>query len=277
MDCDIAYYEYYDCEVHSHIDFVTESGKDADCTYYLYFPKDTEIDEDTPVIAYTTHGGGVAEDERALALTWAANQDTKAIFVIPYSDKPGAVCASLEDARTVLNGKGNFDAVSGQGTSSGGRAMIRAALKSVYPDSNYSFRFGNIIAYDPAEQSEYTNITEQTEALRALADQGTVLFIQTDSSSHGSNPFCNHYAQLYSELGGTSVVAEITSASHEGKFIKPMTHNSMNWAIGLGELLEDDDYQNTWYYYQDGEKIPASLEEATALVRGERIAEDSSG
>lgn len=267
MNTDIAYYEYYDCEVYDHISFISESGKQEECTYYLYFPKDAELDETTPVIAYTTHGGGVAEEERAMALNWAAGQDTEAIFVIPYTDRPEAVCASIEDARVGLNGKGNFDAISAQGTSSGGRAIIRAALKSVDADEDYGFRIANIIAYDPAEESDTDNITGQTSAMRALAEQGTVLFIQTDSSSHGSNPFCSRYAQIFSELGGTAVVAELDSASHEGKFIKPMTHNSMNWAIGKGELIEDEDYRNCWYYYLDGIKFDSSLAEATELLR----------
>ncbi|MBR1566739.1 MAG: hypothetical protein IJ649_08245 [Oscillospiraceae bacterium] len=264
----MAYYEYYDCEVYNHISFTSASGKEEKCTYYLYFPKGTETDETTPVVAYVTHGGGVAEEERANALHWAAGQDTEAIFVIPYTDKPEAVCASIEDAKDRLNGKGDFDAVSAHGTSSGGRAVIRAALKSTDKDTDYSFRFANVIAYDPAEESETANITGQTEAMRALAQQGTILFIVTDTGhAGGSGDYCNRYAQCYSALGGTSIVAEMDSASHEGKFIKPLTHNSINWAIGRGTLLEDDTYENTWYYYQDGVKYGTTLAAATELLQ----------
>ena len=268
MDYDIAYYEYYDCEVHDHISFTSESGKQEECAYYLYFPKDTELDESTPVITYITHGGGVAEEERATVLSWAGEQDTEAIFVVPYTDRPEAICASLEDARVQLNGKGKFDAVSGHGTSSGGRAIIRAALKSASADEDYHFRFANVVAYDPAAESRLAKITGQTAALRSLADQGTVLFIQTDTGrDDGSGTFCNRYARVYSSLGGTAIIAEIDSASHEGKFIKPLTHNSLNWAIGRGSLLEDEGYRNAWYEYRDGVKLESTLKEATELLQ----------
>ena len=150
IDADIAYYEYYDCEMVDHVSFASESGHEQEFFYYYYIPKDGEIDETTPVVAYVTHGGGTSEDERALALHKAASQDTRAIFVIPYTDRPDAVCASIEDARSRLNGKGNFAAISGHGTSSGGRAIMQAALESVNPDADYGFRFANIFAYDPA-------------------------------------------------------------------------------------------------------------------------------
>ena len=57
------------------------------------------------------------------------------------------------------------------------------------------------------------------------------------------------------------------SASHEAKFIKPLTHNSINWAIGRGPLLEDDTYENSWYYYQDGIKFDTTLAAATELLQ----------
>ena len=268
MDFDVAYYEYYDCEVYDHISYISESGKEEECVYYLYIPKEANIDDTTPVVAYITHGGGVAEEERANALHWAAGQDTEAIFVVPYTDRPDAVCASIEDACVRLNGKGNFDAISGHGTSSGGRAIIRAALKSTDKDADYSFRFANVIAYDPAQESEITNITGQTEALRALAQQGTIWFIQTDTGHNGgSGDYCRRYAQAFSVLGGTVITAEMDSASHEEKFIKPLTHNSINWAIGRGPLREDDTYENAWYVYLDGIKFDASLAEATELLQ----------
>lgn len=153
--------------------------------YYYYIPKDGEIDETTPVVAYVTHGGGTSEDERAFALHKAAGQDTRAIFVIPCTDRPDAVCASIEDVRYRLNGKGNFAAISGHGTSSGGRAIMQAAVESVNPNADYGFRFANVFAYDPAEQTDTTNIREQSDALRRLAEQGTVFFIQTDTDSEG--------------------------------------------------------------------------------------------
>lgn len=268
MDFDVAYYEYYDCEVYDHISYISESGKEEECVYYLYIPKEADIDDTTPVVEYITHGGGVAEEERANALHWAAGQDTEAIFVIPYTDRADAACASLEDARVRLDGKGNFDAVSGHGTSSGGRAIIRAALKSTDKDAGYGFRFANVVAYDPAEESETANITGQTEAMHMLAQQGTVLFIQTDTGRYGgSGAYCNRYAQEFSELGGTAIVAEMDSASHEAKFTKLMTHNSINWAIGRGPLLEDDTYENVWYCYEDGVKEETTLAEATALLQ----------
>ena len=268
MDFDVAYYEYYDCEVYDHISFTSVSGKEEECTYYLYIPKDAETDDTTPVVVYITHGGGVAEEERANALHWAAGQDTEAIFVVPYTDKPEAVCASIEDAKDRLNGKGDFDAVSAHGTSSGGRAIIRAALKSTDKDADYSFRFANVIAYDPANESETANITDQTEAMRALARQGTVLFIETDTGREGgSGDYCNRYARCYSVLGGSAIVAEMDSVSHEAKFIDPLTYNSINWAIGRGPLLEDDTYENTWYYYQDGIRYDTTLAAATELLQ----------
>ena len=269
IDADIAYYEYYDCEMVDHVSFASESGHEQECFYYYYIPKDGEIDETTPVVAYVTHGGGTAEDERALALHKAASQDTRAIFVIPYTDRPDAVCASIEDARSRLNGKGNFAAISGHGTSSGGRAIMQAAVESVNPDADYGFRFANIFAYDPAEQTDTTNIREQSDALRRLAEQGTVFFIQTDTDSEGhggSGAICNRYARAYSEAGGTAIVAEIESASHENKFIMPLTHNSINWAIGRGQLIEDEVYRNNWYYYLDNIKHPSSLEEAGHIL-----------
>ena len=273
MDFDVAYYEYYDCEIVDHVSFVTESGKPADCSYYLYFPKDAEIDEDTPVVAYVTHGGGVAEEERAYSMHWAAGQDTSAVFVIPYTDVSTAVCASLEDARQRLEGKGAFDRISIHGTSSGGRAIMRAALKSTDPDRNYGFRFANICAYDPARETSLSPVTEDFQAMVQLAETGAVLFIQTDrdsdGSSGGSGEICNRYAEIYSEAGGIAVVAEIKtgSESHEEKFIKPMTHNSLNWSIGKGKLAEDEHYRNDWYYYKDGVKYETTLDDATALLQ----------
>ncbi len=273
MDCDvpeIAYYEYYDYQQSEGVKFTSASGKNYECVYYVYTPKDIEADENTQVIVWVTHGGGVADEERAIALNHAASWGTEAIFVIPWSDRPEAVCACIEDAKEKLEGKGNFDALSGQGTSSGGRAIIRAALESVDPEEDYSFRFKNVIAYDPVQESYTTNITGNTEGLKALAEQDTVIFFQTDTDhgghSGGSGSFCNDYARVYSELGGTSIVAEIFSGSHEKKFIKPLQHNSIAWAGGLGELIEDECYGNYWFYYHDGEKIPSKLETATLLL-----------
>lgn len=249
-------------------------------TIYIYIYNDDdaesaheEIDGDTPVIAWVTHGGGVADEERALALNCASNQNTEAIFVVPWTDKPEGVCACLEDAKVRLDGKGNFDAISGHGTSSGGRAMIRAALESVNPDKDYSFRFKNVCAYDPTEETHTTNITGNTEGLKALAEQYTVLFFQTDTdhSGHhyGSGSFCNDYARIYSELGGIGIVAEIYSGNHEAKFTKPLTHNCINWAIGEGPLQEDDSYRNYWYYYSDGEKKATNVGIATTLIQSD--------
>lgn len=270
MDCDIPYYEYYDCQTVDHVSFASESGHTQECVYYLFFPRDEELDAETPVVAYVTHGGGVAEEERAYALDKAANQDTGAIFVIPYTDRPDAVCACIDDARIRLDGKGNFDAISGQGTSSGGRAILQVALESVRPGAAYGFRFANVCAYDPAQESDTANITGKTGALRSLAEQGTVFFIQTDTDTEnhgGSGLYCNRYARVYSDYGGIAIVAEIDSVSHEGKFTKPLTHNSINWAIGKGLLEEDEGYQNNWYYYRDFIKHPCTLEEATRLLR----------
>ena len=272
MDFDVAYYEYYDCEVYDHISFISESGKDEECIYYLYIPKDAKTDEATPVIAYVTHGGGVAEEERANALHWAAGQDTEAIFVIPYTDRPEAVCASLEDARERLKGKGSFDAVSIHGTSSGGRAVIQAALKSTDPNEAYHFRIANICAYDPAQESIQAPFNQSVGAVARLAKTGAVLFIQTDTDRDGkhggSGALCNRYARIYSEAGGIAFVAELgDGSSHESKFIKPLTHNSFNWAVGRGQLCEDSTYENRWYCYEDGIKYYSTLAEATELMQ----------
>ena len=141
-------------------------------------------------------------------------------------------------------------------------------MRSTDKDADYSFRFANVIAYDPTEESEIANITGQTEAMRALARQGTVLFIVTDTGQDGgSGDYCNYYARCYSVLGGPAIVAEMDSASHEAKFIKPLTHNSINWAIGRGTLLEDDTYENSWYYYQDGIRYDTTLAAATELLQ----------
>ncbi len=276
MDCEvpeIAYYEYYDYEESEDIIFTSESGRTYDCVYYLYTPKNIEADENTPVIVWVTHGGGVADEERAIALNYAASWDTQAIFVIPWSDKPAAVCECIEDAKKKLKGKGNFDAISGQGTSSGGRAIIRAALESVNPDADYSFRFKNVIAYDPVQETHVTNITGNKAGMKALAEQHTVLFFQTDtdhSGRHGgSGGFCNDYAKIYSEHGGIGIVAEIFSGNHEKKFLKPIQHNSIAWASGQGELIEDEHYKNYWYYYSDGEKITSKAEIATSLLQSD--------
>lgn len=277
MDYDIAYYEYYDCAESDHVVYTSESGNEHYCVYYIYTPKDAEIDESTPVIVHVTHGGGVADEERAFALNCAANQDTEAIFIVPWTDRPDAVCAAVEDAKSRLNGKGNFDALCGEGTSSGGRAIIRIALESVNPEQDYSFRFASICAYDPTEETNDTRISGRTEDLRRLAEKGTILFIQTDSdhTGHhgGSGGFCNRYARAYSEAGGTAIIAEIrNSARHERKFTKPLTHNSINWAIGRGMLEEDEYFGNDWFYYRNGEKIPSTLEEVTDLLQPDRQA-----
>ena len=274
MDCDIPYYEYYDYQISDHVTFISDSGNEHECVYYLYTPKDGEMDENTPVIVYVTHGGGMVDEERGYALNCAAEQDTEAIIVSPTMDRPDGICASIEDAKRVLDGKGDFDNVSVHGTSSGGRAVIRAALKSVDADENYGFRIRTICAYDPAKESKDAMITTYTDELTALAKQGTVFFIQTDQdlTGHhgGSGGFCNAYARLYSEHGGTAIVAQMYGADHEGKFQKPLTHNSLNWIAGLGELVEDERYQNDWFYYKDGEKIPTTLEEATEILHREQ-------
>ena len=278
MNCDaayqeIAYYEYCDCEVSDHVVFTSDSGHVHQCVYYVYTPKDMEPDESTPVIAYVSHGGGVAEEEIIFALDAAAGWRVRAIIVNPRSDRADAVCTALEDAKAKSGGKGNFDAISIQGTSSGARAIIRIAQESVRPDRDYSFRFANICSYDPAQEgtADFARISGRPEAMKALAEKGTVLFLQTDSDSagrrSGSGKICNEYARMYSEAGGTAILAEINTSSHEGKFTKPLTHNSINWAIGRGMLIEDEYYQNAWYYYRDGEKIPATPEEATRMMQ----------
>lgn len=274
MECDVAYYEFYNIEENGPVTFTSESGKVHDCIYYIYTPMDGEIDESTPVIAYVTHGGGTAGDERATALGWAAGFETEAIVISPNSDRPDAICACIEDAKQRLNEKGNFAAVSGHGTSSGGRAMLKAALRSVDPAANYSFRFANIFAYDPAHEITVGEITDQTDAMRRLAEQGTILFFQTDTDvkDHhgGSGKLCNAYAEAYSRAGGTSIVAEIPSASHESKFLKPLAHNSFGWAIGQGTLEEDEYYHNTWYYYRKGIKVLCIFEGAARLLHPEQ-------
>jgi len=276
MDCDvpeIAYYEYYDYEKSDKISFVSDSGKYHECDYYIFTPMDAELDEDTPVIVWVTHGGGTADEERAIALNNAASHSTDAIFVIPQTDRPDGVCLCIEDAKEKLDGKGNFNAISGHGTSSGGRAIVRAALESVSAEADYSFRFANVCAYDPVKETSGSNITGNVEGLKALAEQYTVIFFQTDTdhTGHhgGSGGFCNEYARVYSEYGGIALVAEIHSGNHERKFIKPLMHNSINWAIGKGPLLEDEHYQNNWFYYSDAEKIPANVVIATTLIQSD--------
>ena len=275
MDCDVAYYEFYNVEQNGPVTFTSDTGHTHECYYYIYTPIDGEIDESTPVVVYVTHGGGTADEERAIALGWAAGFETRAIIISPSSDRPDAVCAVLEDAKRRLSGCGDFDAVSAHGTSSGGRAVIRAALKSVDPTAGYSFRFSNVFAYDPARESADASITDQTEWMRLLAQQGVVLFFQTDTDTNarhgGSGWLCNQYAETYSNVGGTAIVAEISSGDHEAKFIKPLSHNSMNWAIGRGMLKEDEHYQNSWYYYQDGVKYACSLADADRLLNPVRL------
>lgn len=278
---DVAYYEYYDYSMSDYISFQSESGKDYECVYYLYTPKDAQLDENSPVIVWVTHGGGVADTERAIALNSAASHDTEAIFVVPWTDRPDGVCAAIEKAKSDLGGIGNFDAVTIQGTSSGGRAIVRAALHGASSEKGYSFRFSNVIAYDPAEETYNCNISGNTEGLKALAEKGTVLFFQTDddhSGNGGTGLSCNHYSKVYSEFGGTAIVAEINSGNHEAKFTKPLAHNSISWGAGLGPLLEDEHYKNQWYYYKDGEKIASSLEEVNkimAAARGDKAEEDT--
>ena len=268
MDCDIAYYEYYDCQMSDHVTYVSESGHEHYCVYYVYTPKDAEVDASTPVLVHVTHGGGVADEEKALALNCAAGQDTQAVIIVPWTDRPDGVCAALEDAKNKMVGKGNFDAICAQGTSSGGTAIIRIALESVNPKRDYTFRFATVCAYDPAKETGVTKITGREDDMKRLAEKGTRLFIQTDNSpSRGSSGFCNQYAKEYSEAGGTAIVAEIEQETrHEGKFTKPITHNSMNWLIGRGMLIEDKLYSNKWYVYQEGEKKPSTLKEATAIL-----------
>ena len=142
MTCDvadIAYFEFYDYQQSQDIPYISSSGKNYECMYYSYWPKDMELTEDTPVIAYVTHGGGVADEERATALNHAASFGTEALFIVPWTDRPEAVCAAIEAAKADYAGKGDFDNISIQGTSSGGRAIIRAAQKSVDPEEDYSF------------------------------------------------------------------------------------------------------------------------------------------
>ena len=50
MDCDIPYYEYYDYQLSNYVTFTSDSGNEHECVYYLYTPKDGEMDENTPVI-----------------------------------------------------------------------------------------------------------------------------------------------------------------------------------------------------------------------------------
>jgi len=273
MTCDvsdIAYYEFYNFEQGDSVAFSSDSGNNYECEYYICTPMDTELTADTPVIAYVTHGGGVADEERAIALNHAAKFGVEAIFVIPWTDRPEGVCACIEAAKARLGGKGDFDNISIHGTSSGARAIIRAAQESVDASEDYSFRFANIIAYDPINETTSTNITGNTEALEALAEKGTVLFIQTDTDHtghhNGTGFFCNYIAEVYSKHGGTAIIAEIHSGSHERKFLKPLGHNSISWAIGEGPLLEDEHYQNDWFYYLDGAKTLCDLEKANALL-----------
>lgn len=261
---DIKYFDYYTRSEAYSVPFVSGSGNRYSVGYYIYTPKNINPDESTPVIAYVSHGGGTSSEEKAFSLHCAANLATDAVIIIPNSDRAEAVCCCIEDARKVLDGKGDFDAVSIHGTSSGGRAIIAAAEESVNPDGGYHFRFLNICAYDPAADKDL-NIAGNTEALKALAEQGTVLFIQTDldiSGHHGgSGLLCGKYAEAYSEAGGTVILAEIHGGGdHERKFIKPITHNSLNWAIGNGMLVEDDHYQNDWFYYEGDKKIPSTPE-----------------
>ena len=271
VDCDIAYYEYYNCEINNVTEFTAASGQTEECAYYYYTPKGVKTDGDTPVIVWVTHGGGVAEDERALALSWAASQDTEAIFVVPHTDVPEAVCASIEDAKAKLKGKGDFSSISGQGTSSGGRAIIRAALKSTDPKENYSFRFENIFAYDPASETGLANITGNRRGLRRLAEQGMKLILQTDDDPlgywGGSGLHCNEYARVYSELGGIAVLAETGGANHEVRFLLPISHNAMNWAIGRGVMEEYDGFPTRWFFYEKGEKFASTPKEVTELLR----------
>jgi len=271
VDYDIAYYEYYNYETVAPVKFTLSSGETEECYYYYYTPRGMTTDESTPVVAYVTHGGGFADEERAIALDAAANQDTQAVIINPCTDIPEAVCACLDDAAVRLRGKGNFDNISFHGTSSGGRAIIRAALKSTDPNEDYHFRIGNIFAYDPASQTGYTNITGQTARLRAMAEQGTVLIMQTDTDETGyfggSALHCNEYARVYSWQGGIAIVAQCGGLDHEGRFTGPLTHNSINWAIGRGEMSEDMYYQNDWYYYRRGMKIAATFEEVTEILR----------
>ena len=281
LECDVAYYEFYNVEDGGPVTFTSDTGNTHECYYYIYTPIDGEIDASTPVVVYVTHGGGAVDEERAISLGWAAGFETEAIIISPSSDRPDAVCAVLEDAKRRLNGYGNFDAVSAHGTSSGGRAVIRAALKSVDPSAGYSFRFANVFAYDPAQETENASISDQTEWMRRLAQQGTVLFFQTDTDTNnrhgGSGKECNYYAETYSKAGGTAIVAEISSGSHEAKFIKPLSHNSMRWAIGRGMLKEDEHYQNNWYYYRDGIKNACSLEDADRLLNPVRVRQPGTG
>ena len=277
MTCDvadIAYYEFYDYQQSDYVPYVSASGKNYECIYHLYSPKGMELTEDTPVIAYVTHGGGVADYERATALNHAASFGTEAIFVVPWTDRPEGVCAAIEAAKRDLEGIGDFDNISIQGTSSGARAIIRAAQKSVDPAEDYSFRFANIISYDPINETHTTNITGNTDALKALAEEGTVLFIQTDTDhsghSSGTGAFCNYIAEVYSDHGGTSVIAEIHSGSHEKKFTKPIAHNSIAWGAGTGDIIEDEHYANDWYYYLDGAKTLCDAEKATELLDAAR-------
>ena len=267
---EIAYYDYYDAGQSDTIVFTSKSGHVTTCAYYYFTPKDVELDESTPVVAWVTHGGGVDIVEMYTALNIAASQDNRAIFIAPWTDTADGICAALDAAKKQFEGKGDFDNVSVQGTSSGGRAVIRAALESVNPDADYDFRFGNVLAYDPAEETRDTNITGQTEAMRRLAERGTVLVIQTDSGTRtresGTGLYCNEYARVYAAAGGTAVIAEINNGSHERKFLKPITHNSIAWGAGCGMLAEDYYYHNEWFYYRDGEKIPSTLEEVSALL-----------
>lgn len=267
---EIAYYEYYDYETRDHVSIPADPENPNYC-YTIYTPKGAELDASTPVIAYVSHGGGVADEEIVFALSCAVSTDTEAIFVVPRSDRPEVVCALLADARDSLDGKGDFGQIRIHGTSSGGRAVIRTALESVNPDADYGLRFEMVCAYDPAQETPDMNISGQTEKLGRLAEQGTVLFIQTDQDvkgyGGGSGWFCNEYARAYSEAGGAAVIAEIYEGNHEGKFIQPMTHNSLNWSIGRGALAEDYLYRNRWFAYQDGRKISSTLEEVTRFLQ----------
>ena len=271
MDCDIAYYEYYDCQTITQVQVLNDNGEIEECNYYLYTRKNGELDESTPVIVYVTHGGGVADVERVYALEQGAKLDTQAIFIAPQTDYPPAVCTCIEDARVRLRGLGNFDAVSAHGTSSGGRAIMRAALESVEDGRDYHFRFANIFAYDPAAESKGVSIMTNTRGLYRLAKQGTVFIIQTDTDVNatfgGSAWHCNRYARIYSLYGGKAIVAQAGSLTHEYLYLEPIQSNSLNWSVGRGSMTEDQYYHNKWFYYDMGEKIPASFGEVTAIVQ----------
>ena len=60
LNYEIPYYEYYNYETVAPVKFTVSTGETAECYYYYYTPKGTKTDEETPVVAYVTHGGGVA-------------------------------------------------------------------------------------------------------------------------------------------------------------------------------------------------------------------------